>query len=63
MIATTISNVLLWLEELGVAVWIRESPYGFAFVVAVHILGLTLSVCKEARARPVHPNSFGVARL
>jgi geranyl-CoA carboxylase beta subunit len=27
------------------------------------VLGLTLSVCKEARLRKVHPNSFGVARL
>jgi len=27
------------------------------------VLGLTLSVCKEARLRKVYPNSFGVARL
>ncbi len=27
------------------------------------VLGYTLSVCQEARARQVHPNSFGVARL
>jgi geranyl-CoA carboxylase beta subunit len=27
------------------------------------VLGLTLSVCKEARLRQLHPNSFGVARL
>jgi geranyl-CoA carboxylase beta subunit len=27
------------------------------------VLGLTLSVCKEARLRQVSPNSFGVARL
>jgi geranyl-CoA carboxylase beta subunit len=27
------------------------------------VLGLTLSVCKEARLRKVSPNSFGVARL
>ncbi|HUS25310.1 MAG TPA: carboxyl transferase domain-containing protein [Candidatus Binatia bacterium] len=27
------------------------------------VLGLTLSVCREARARKVFPNSFGVARL
>jgi geranyl-CoA carboxylase beta subunit len=27
------------------------------------VLGYTLSVCEEARARVVHPNSFGVARL
>jgi geranyl-CoA carboxylase beta subunit len=27
------------------------------------VLGLTLSVCKEARARLVRPNTFGVARL
>jgi geranyl-CoA carboxylase beta subunit len=27
------------------------------------VLGYTLSVCQEARARQVHPNSFGVARF
>ena len=27
------------------------------------VLGLTLSICKEARLRQVQPNSFGVARL
>jgi geranyl-CoA carboxylase beta subunit len=27
------------------------------------VLGLTLSVCREAQAREVRPNSFGVARL
>ena len=27
------------------------------------VLGLTLSVCKEARLRQVHPNTFGIARL
>ena len=27
------------------------------------VLGLTLSVCREAKARQVFPNSFGVARL
>ena len=42
--ATTLSDMLLWLEELGLSVWIRESAYGFSLMVAVHILGLTLSV-------------------
>ena len=27
------------------------------------VLGYCLSICKEARQRPVHPSSFGVARL
>jgi geranyl-CoA carboxylase beta subunit len=27
------------------------------------VLGLCLSVCREARARTVFPNTFGVARL
>ena len=33
-----------WLEATGIARWVQESQYGFAIVVAVHILGLTLSV-------------------
>ena len=27
------------------------------------VLGLCLSVCREAKARQTYPNSFGVARL
>ena len=33
-----------WLEATPVAVWVKESQYGFAIVVAVHILSLMLSV-------------------
>lgn len=33
-----------WLEATVVARWVQESQYGFAIVVAVHILGLTVSV-------------------
>ena len=33
-----------WLEATAIAGWVHESLYGFAIVVAVHILGLTLSV-------------------
>lgn len=33
-----------WLEATSIAVWVRESSYGFAIVVAVHILSLSLSV-------------------
>ena len=33
-----------WLEATSLARWVQESQYGFALVVAVHILGLTLSV-------------------
>jgi hypothetical protein len=33
-----------WLEATAIARWVQESQYGFAIVVAVHILGLTISV-------------------
>ena len=33
-----------WLEATSMAVWVKESQYGFAIVVAVHILSLMLSV-------------------
>lgn len=33
-----------WLEETPVAVWVKESQYGFAIVVGVHLLSLMLSV-------------------
>ena len=39
----TIPGILEWLEATAVASFIRESQYGFSVVVAVHILGLTLS--------------------
>ena len=40
----TIPSILEWLEATAVASFVRESQYGFSIVVAVHILGLTLSV-------------------
>lgn len=40
----TIPGVAEWLESTSLAILIRESPYGFAIVVGLHILGLTLSV-------------------
>ena len=33
-----------WLEATSIARWVQESLYGFAIVVAIHILGLTVSV-------------------
>ena len=33
-----------WLENTQVALLVRESAYGFPIVVAIHILGLTVSV-------------------
>ena len=33
-----------WLEATAISRWVHESLYGFAIVVAVHILGLTVSV-------------------
>ena len=33
-----------WLESTPMATWVQESLYGFAIVVAVHILALTVSV-------------------
>ena len=33
-----------WLEETSVAVWVKESQYGFAIVVGAHLLSLMLSV-------------------
>ena len=33
-----------WLESTVVARWVQESLYGFAIVVGVHLLSLTLSV-------------------
>ncbi len=37
-------NLCVWLEATPVGVWVRESLWGFSGLVAVHILGLTLSV-------------------
>ena len=33
-----------WLEATAISRWVQESIWGFVIVVAVHILGLTLSV-------------------
>jgi hypothetical protein len=40
----TLLQTLEWLEATPVGVMIRESAYGFPIVVALHILGITLSV-------------------
>jgi len=37
-------TILEWLEGTALATVIQESAYGFSVVVAIHILGLTLSV-------------------
>jgi len=37
-------EALQWLEDTGIGRLVRESLYGFPIVVAIHILGLTLSV-------------------
>jgi hypothetical protein len=36
-------DVAAWLEATSLSTWVRESRYGFAIVVAVHILGLAFS--------------------
>ncbi|HLG54264.1 MAG TPA: DUF6644 family protein [Vicinamibacterales bacterium] len=40
----TVLQICEWLEATSLSVLIRESQYGFPIVVAIHILGLTLSV-------------------
>jgi hypothetical protein len=40
----TLLEVCQWLETTAVAVAVQESLYGFAIVVAVHILGVAASV-------------------
>lgn len=44
MTAMTVLEICEWLETTAVAVAIQESLYGFAIVVAVHILGVAASV-------------------
>lgn len=39
-----IQQLLAWLEATSVGLLVRESAWGFPIVVAVHIMGLTLSV-------------------
>jgi hypothetical protein len=33
-----------WLESIQIAIWVRESLWGFPIVVATHIVALTMSV-------------------
>ena len=33
-----------WLEATAISIWVKESLWGFPIMVAVHILGLTVSV-------------------
>jgi hypothetical protein len=40
----SILQVAEWAETTWIALLVRESLYGFAIVVAIHIIGLTLSV-------------------
>jgi hypothetical protein len=40
----TLPDIFGWLESTPLATMIQESAYGFPIVVAVHLLGLTLSV-------------------
>jgi hypothetical protein len=40
----SISDLAIWLEGTSVAVLVRESAYGFPIVVAMHIIGIVLSV-------------------
>jgi hypothetical protein len=40
----TLLDICQWLEQTRLATAIQESQYGFPLVVAVHILGLALSV-------------------
>jgi hypothetical protein len=40
----SVFGVCEWLESTSAGVLVRESLYGFPVVVAIHILGLTLSV-------------------
>ena len=40
----TLLEVCEWLETTAIAIAIQESLYGFAIVVAVHIIGVAASV-------------------
>lgn len=40
----SLMQVVVWLEARWGSRWVQESLYGFAIVVAIHIVGLTLSV-------------------
>ena len=40
----SVLEICQWLEGTSLSILVRESAYGFAIVVAIHILGLTVSV-------------------
>ena len=40
----SIADLAVWLESTAVAALVRESAWGFPIVVALHIVGITLSV-------------------
>jgi hypothetical protein len=40
----TLLTICEWLESTSLSILVRESLYGFPIVVAIHLLGLTLSV-------------------
>ena len=40
----SILEIAQWLESTSIATLVRDSAWGFQIVVAIHILGLTLSV-------------------
>lgn len=40
----TLLQICEWLENTPPSLFVRESLYGFAIVVAIHLMGLTLSV-------------------
>jgi Family of unknown function (DUF6644) len=43
-VSASILHACQWLESTPVGLLVRESPYAFPILVAVHIVGLTLSV-------------------
>jgi hypothetical protein len=43
-VSASILHACEWLESTPVGLLVRESPYAFPILVAVHIVGLTLSV-------------------
>jgi hypothetical protein len=40
----SVPDIAVWLESTAVATLVRESAWGFPIVVALHIVGITLSV-------------------
>lgn len=40
----TVLQICEWLESTSLSILVRESQYGFPIVVAIHLLGLTVSV-------------------